>query len=62
LAPKKADNETLLFHEAGHPAVGLFSQRLEVYGGTPGQLTFPVVLGVSFWRKGNAISFAASVI
>jgi hypothetical protein len=51
-----------LFHEAGHPAVGLFSQRLEVYGGTPGQLTFSLVLAVLFWRKGNAISFAASVI
>ena len=52
----------LLFHEAGHPAVGLFSQRLEVYGGTLGQLTFPVVLAVSFWRKGQAVYFAASVI
>jgi hypothetical protein len=56
------DHANLLFHEAGHPAVGLFSQRLEVYGGTLGQLTFPVVLAVSFWRKGEAISFAASVI
>lgn len=56
------DGANLLFHEAGHPAVGLFSQRLMVYGGTMGQLTFPVILAVSFWRKGEAISFAASVI
>lgn len=56
------DHANLLFHEAGHPAVGLFSRRLETYGGTLGQLTFPVVLAVSFWRKGEAISFAASVI
>src|SRR5271167_3383178 len=56
------DYANLLFHEAGHPAVGLLSQRLEVYGGTLGQLTFPVVLAVSFWRKGQAVSFAASVI
>jgi hypothetical protein len=56
------DSANLLFHEAGHPAVGLFSQRLETYGGTMGQLTFPVVLAVSFWRKGEAISFAVSVI
>jgi hypothetical protein len=55
------DYANLLFHEAGHPAVGLFSRRLEVYGGTMGQLTFPVVLAVSFWRKGEAVSFAASV-
>jgi hypothetical protein len=56
------DSANLLFHEAGHPFVGLFSQRLETYGGTMGQLTFPVVLAVSFWRKGEPISFAASVI
>ncbi|HUD46370.1 MAG TPA: hypothetical protein VMR33_06050 [Candidatus Baltobacteraceae bacterium] len=56
------DYANLLFHEAGHPAVGLFSRRLEVYGGTLGQLTFPVVLAVSFWRKGEAVSVAASVI
>lgn len=56
------DHANLLFHEAGHPIVGLFSQRLETYGGTMGQLTFPVVLAVSFWRKGEAVSFAASMI
>jgi hypothetical protein len=56
------DHANLLFHEAGHPFVGIFSQRLEVYGGTLGQLTFPVVLAVSFWRKREAVSFAASII
>jgi hypothetical protein len=56
------DHANLVFHEAGHPVVGLFSQRLETYGGTLGQLTFPVVLAVSFWRKNEAISFAVSVI
>ena len=25
------DHANLLFHEAGHPAVGLFSSRLETY-------------------------------
>ena len=28
------DHANLLFHEAGHPAVGLLSSRLEPYGGT----------------------------
>jgi hypothetical protein len=56
------DHANLLFHEAGHPFAGLFSQRLEVYGGTLGQLTFPVVLAVSFWRKKEAVSFAVSII
>jgi hypothetical protein len=56
------DHANLLFHEAGHPAVGLFSSRLETYGGTLGQLTFPVVLAVSFWRKRELVSCAASVV
>ncbi|HXI70314.1 MAG TPA: hypothetical protein VNN22_08160 [Verrucomicrobiae bacterium] len=56
------DHANLLFHEAGHPIIGLFSSRLETYGGTIGQLVFPVALAVSFWRKGNAPAFAASVI
>lgn len=53
------DHANLLFHEAGHPFYGLFSERLAVYGGTLGQLTFPVILMVSFWRKRHAVSFAA---
>src|SRR2546428_3050937 len=56
------DHANLLFHEAGHPIVGLFSSRLEPYGGTIGQLIFPVVLTVSFWRKDQPLSVAGSVI
>lgn len=56
------DHANLLFHEAGHPVVGLFGSRLEPYGGTIGQLVFPVVLAVSFWRKGETLSFAASAV
>ena len=56
------DHANLLFHEAGHPFVGLFSRRLEPYGGTLGQLTFPLVLAISFWRQGQTLSFAGSVI
>ncbi len=56
------DYANLLFHEAGHPIVGLLSTKLEPYGGTIGQLVFPLVLTVSFWRKGEPLSFAASVI
>ena len=56
------DHANLLFHEAGHPVVGLFSRRLETYGGTLGQLVFPVVLAISFWRQRQAPGFAASVI
>jgi hypothetical protein len=56
------DFANLLFHEAGHPIYGLLSERLMVYGGTMGQLTFPAILMVSFWRKRNAVSFAGCVI
>ena len=54
------DHANLLFHEAGHPVVGLFSSRLEPYGGTIGQLVFPCVLAVSFWRQGHTSGFAAA--
>lgn len=56
------DHANLLFHEAGHPLVGLFSSRLEPYGGTLGQLTFPCILGVAFWRKRQPIGVAAASI
>ncbi len=56
------DDANLMFHEAGHPLYGIFSNRLMVYGGTMGQLTFPVILAISFWRKRDAIAFAAAVI
>ena len=56
------DHANLLFHEAGHPVVGLFSSRLETYGGTIGQLVFPCVLAVSFWRKGHTLGIAAACI
>ena len=56
------DHANLLFHEAGHPVIGLFNSRLEPYGGTIGQLVFPVVLAVSFWRKDQPLSFAGSLI
>jgi hypothetical protein len=56
------DHANLLFHEAGHPLIGLFSARLEPYGGTIGQLVFPCALAVSFWRKRNPLGLAAAGI
>lgn len=56
------DHANLLFHEAGHPLIGIFSTRLEPYGGTIGQLVFPVVLAVGCWRKGQALGLAAACI
>jgi hypothetical protein len=56
------DHANLLFHEAGHPIVGLFSTRLEPYGGTLGQLVFPLVLAVSCWRTGQSLGLATALI
>ena len=56
------DHANLLFHEAGHPAVGIFSSKLETYGGTLGQLTFPLILAVSFWIKKQPLSLAGAAI
>ncbi|MDB6131002.1 MAG: hypothetical protein JWM04_2109 [Verrucomicrobiales bacterium] len=56
------DHANLLFHEAGHPIYGLLGPTLGLYGGTMGQLTFPVILAISFYRKANPIGFAAAGI
>jgi len=56
------DHANLLFHEAGHPIVGIISSRLEPYGGTLGQLVFPCVVVVSSWRGGKPIGLAAAAI
>ena len=56
------DDANLLFHEAGHVFIGLVSNRLEIYGGTVGQLVFPVVLAVSFLRQGLAVPFATALV
>lgn len=56
------DHANLLFHEAGHPIVGLFSARLVPYGGTLGQLVFPCVVAVGCWRAGQTLGLAAAII
>jgi hypothetical protein len=42
------DDANLAFHEAGHPLFGLFGETAMLYGGTLGQLVFPVVVLVTF--------------
>jgi hypothetical protein len=56
------DGANLAFHEAGHPLFGLLSDRLTVYGGTLGQLVFPIVVTVAFWARREAASFALAVV
>lgn len=52
------DSANLAFHEAGHPLFGILSERLAVYGGTVGQLAFPMIVAGSFWWRREAVSFA----
>ncbi|MFH1994586.1 MAG: hypothetical protein ABIJ24_02655 [Nitrospinota bacterium] len=56
------DHANLLFHEAGHPIFGIFGQTLGLYGGTLGQLTFPIVTGAVFLRDGATSSLAVSML
>jgi hypothetical protein len=52
------DSANLAFHEFGHPFFGLLSERLAVYGGTLGQLTFPMITMAAFWLRREGASFA----
>ena len=52
------DHANLAFHEAGHLLVGLVSDRLSVYGGTLGQLFFPVATAWHFARRRHTLGFA----
>ncbi len=56
------DSANLVFHEAGHPIFGLFGERLAVYGGTLGQLAFPLVATVSFWQRREPLPFALALL
>jgi len=56
------DGANLLFHEAGHMFFGILGDTMELYGGTLGQLVFPIVVICGFWRKGQAVSFAVGWI
>lgn len=56
------DYVNLAFHEAGHPIFGIFGGTLGLYGGTIGQLVFPVVAGLTFWRQREPVGCAAAGI
>jgi hypothetical protein len=54
------DGANLAFHEAGHIFFGLLGTTLGLYGGTLGQLVFPIVAGVKFWQQRLAVGLALS--
>ena len=49
------DSANLMFHEAGHPIFGLLGSTMELYGGTLGQLVFPIVAMIAFWARREPI-------
>jgi hypothetical protein len=54
------DHANLVFHEAGHLLVGIVSDRLAVYGGTLGQLVFPVAAAWQFLRRRHTLGFVVA--
>lgn len=56
------DSANLAFHEAGHLIYGVFGRTLGLYGGTLGQLTFPVICAAIFTFRREAASFAMCAI
>lgn len=54
------DHANLAFHEAGHLFFGVLGSTVGLYGGTLGQLVFPIVAMVSFWRQRHAVGVAMS--
>ncbi len=56
------DNANLAFHEAGHPIYSILGERMTVYGGTLGQLTFPLVAAWTFRRQRATASYAFTLL
>lgn len=56
------DSANLALHEAGHPLVGLLSERLMVYGGTLFQLAFPLAAAWHFQRRDHTVGTAAALV
>lgn len=56
------DSANLAFHEAGHPIFSILGESITVYGGTLGQLTFPLVAAWTFRRQHNTASYAFTLL
>lgn len=55
------DHANLAFHEAGHPLFGIFGETLGLYGGTLGQLVFPLMLIGHFWWRRESLGFVLAL-
>ncbi|HEX9241223.1 MAG TPA: hypothetical protein VF875_02150 [Anaeromyxobacter sp.] len=53
----------LVFHEAGHPILGILGSRFLMYlGGTIGQLAFPAAAAIAFARTRRTAAFAVALV
>ncbi len=52
------DHANLAFHEAGHLFFGIFGRTMHLYGGTLGQLVFPLIAMGIFWSRRETIGYA----
>ena len=56
------DDANLVFHEAGHVIFGIFGDVVSLYGGTLGELVFPLIAAIAFWRQRLLISCSVSLL
>ena len=55
------DDANLVFHEAGHPLFAICGWTLGMLGGTLGQLAFPAIAAIAFWRRREPVSVAIAL-
>jgi hypothetical protein len=56
------DYVNLTFHEAGHVILGMFGPTLALYGGTIGQLVFPITAATLLFRQRDSIGFTVGLV
>jgi len=56
------DDLGVLLHEAGHLILRPFGFTVELYGGTLGELAFPVIFTVAFWRQKALVSASVTLL
>ncbi len=56
------DDASVLLHEGGHLILRPFGFTVELYGGTLGQLAFPIIFTVAFWRQKSLVSASVTLL
>ncbi|MCG3171951.1 MAG: hypothetical protein GMKNLPBB_00092 [Myxococcota bacterium] len=56
------DHANLAFHEAGHVFYGMLGTTIGMYGGTFGQLSFPMVLIIRGWIRRHPLETAFGIV